>query len=171
MTKLKGDQNLFRLRELEECPVLEFALDFERARVDLVVFTEPNTLSKTFEEYAAHTNSNPCNREFARFSFFEISDFRKKNGEKQFINQTRFHVHANGSGVDNIYGILVSRTGNKHKLSACLSRFGSIEFSFHRIQFESRLARILNEENDFCHYDVMTNEPIDFSNPFPGSKD
>ncbi|WP_299477513.1 hypothetical protein [uncultured Roseibium sp.] len=169
MTKLKRDQNLFRLKELEECPVLEFSLDAERARIDLVVFTEPNILSKTFEEYAAHANSELCDREFARFRFFDIGDFQKKNGAKQFINQTQFH--ANGSGVDNIYGIFVSGAGNKYKLSACLSRFGSIEFSFHRIQFESRLARILNEGNDFRHYDVMTNEPIDFSNPFLGSKD
>ena len=164
MKSLKIDQNLFRLKELEECPVLEFFLDFEHATIDLVVFTDPNTLSGTFEENVAQATSKPYDREFARFRFFDIGDFRKKGGAKQFINQT--HFHANSAGVNAIHGILVSKSGNKHAFAACLSNFGSVEFSFHNVQFASRQATIVKEEAVFSHYDVLTNELIDFLQSF-----
>lgn len=169
VTRLKRDQDLFRLKELEECPVLEFSLDCEHATIELVVFTEPNTLSRTIEENVVQTPSKTYDREFARFRFSDIGDFRKKGGAKQFYNQT--HFHTKGTAVDAIYGILVSRSGNKHVFAACLSKFGSIEFSFHNVQFESRFATIVKEETVFCHYDVLTNELIDFCNPFPESDD
>lgn len=162
---LRKDQNIFRIKYLEECLIIEFRYDETKREVLLVAVVSPNTLPKLSEELKDEL-AKPHDREFARFRFFGVSDFIIRNGAKPFASQFGF------SGKDKdttcIYGIRISNWKGRIKFEACFSSFGDVEFTFGNVDFFSKLSRLATKDDEVNYHDLTSNELIDFCNPFPG---
>jgi hypothetical protein len=143
------------LEGLEEVLVLGFHLDESSAAFELVC------------EFRG--KSAGADRAFVRFQFFSVQRFKRKPGlyaPLQKVGTTYLSRTVQGAWV--IQAVDTRKIGTFATLSISLgASFGGIEFGYEDVTYEViQLYAKPNGINDWAYFEVGTDRPVDFYNPF-----